>query len=214
MLERSLLMTALPRHILMALILLACAAGGFAWLGYQTSSLGRTRASLEKLGHLEPFNLTDQTGAPFPSSRLNGRIWVADFIFTRCLGPCPLMSAKMAKLQESLRDLPDVTLVSFSVDPVADTPPVLEAYAQKYKPDPDRWTFLTGDVHALYDLIQRGFKLPVGATPPPDRVEPGELITHTTRFVLVDRDGDIRGYFDSEEAGFLTRIEEAVRALH
>jgi len=202
-----------PRSMRLLLLALALLAAGFGWLGYRTAGYASRGPRLELLGQVPPFSLTERSGRVVTRSELEGQIWIANFIFTRCLGPCPVITSKMMKLQTDLADVPDVRLVSFSVDPVADTPEVLTTYAQKYKADPQRWLFLTGDVQALYELVEKGFRLPVGPQPPPGKVVEGDLITHTSRFVLVDRQGRLRGYFNSDDADFHERMLEGVSAL-
>ena len=135
------------------------------------------------LGQVPPFQLTDQTGQSFDSQSLDGHIWVADFIYTNCPGPCPMMSSQMRRVQ--LSTTPNISLVSFTVDPEHDTPPVLAAYAKHFTADPARWHFLTGEPRRLNDLGLHAFKL--------NSVD-GSLI-HSTRFVLVDGARRIRGYY-------------------
>jgi protein SCO1/2 len=137
------------------------------------------------LGQVPPFQRTAQTGQPFDSQSLDGHVWVADFIYTTCPGPCPMMSSQMHHLQLSTAATPDVTLVSFTVDAEHDTPPVLAAYAKHFTANPARWHFLTGERSRLNDLGLHAFKL--------NSVD-GSL-THSTRFVLVDGARRIRGYY-------------------
>ncbi|CAN5567641.1 hypothetical protein BH20VER3_BH20VER3_11000 [soil metagenome] len=154
--------------------------------------------TLPKDGIVPPFQLIDQTGASFGSQQLQGKIWIADFIYSTCPGPCPMISSRMGELQKPLRDT-DVKLVSFSVDPQHDTPAVLQGYAAKLNATPDRWHFLTGEKNTIYRLSRDGFKLAAseGETAGP---------IHSTRLVLVDRSGTIRGYYDATEADAVTRI--------
>lgn len=164
-------------------------------------------APLPTLGRVPAFRLTDQAGRPFSDRDLAGSIWVADFVFTHCAGPCPLMSKRMAGVQHWLRGTPGVRLVSFSVDPERDTPAVLTEYAGRYDANPSVWTFLTGDKRTIFDLALRGFKLSVqDAT----AVDP---ILHSTYFMLVDRRGQIRGAFDGAAEDGVERLTAAVRAL-
>lgn len=157
------------------------------------------REPLPVLGEVPVFRLTDQNGNPFDRSALDGRVWVADFIYTTCPGPCPLMSSKMRKLQSRSH----AALVSFTVDPRHDTPPVLAAYARVYGAEPGRWHFLTGDPAELNALGLKGFKL--------NSVD-GNL-QHSTRFVLVDRHGRIRGYYLSSEENALDRLVTDITRL-
>jgi len=148
------------------------------------------------------FQLTTQDGAPFDSKSLTGHVWVADFVYTTCTGPCPMMSSQMHQLQALTAETPDVKLVSITVDPQHDTPPVLAEYAKHFKYDPARWVFLTGD-QATLNTAGLGFKLNSvdGST------------THSTRFVLVDRRQQIRGYYLTSDDGFLHRLLHDIRQL-
>ena len=106
------------------------------------------------------FRFTERSGDPFGSDELRGKIWIADFVFTSCAGPCPIMSRRMSDLQSDLTELEDVKFVSFSVDPERDTPEVLRQYADSYGAGPN-WYFLTGDRTALYDMCLPGLRLAV-----------------------------------------------------
>ena len=128
-----------------------------------------------------------------------------DFVFTRCVLVCPILSRVMVRLQEATAAsglAENVRLVSISVDPEHDTPGVLEAYAERHGADADRWSFLTGERDAVWSLIRDGFRLLVAPTPD-DPVNP---IAHTPRVLLVDRDGHIRGMYDGT-------VPEEVEAL-
>jgi protein SCO1 len=158
---------------------------------------------LEVMGEIPAFQLTSSDGQIFDSKSLLHHIWVADFVYTTCDGPCPLMSAHMRQVQNSTAsEMPDVKLVSMTVDPVHDTPPVLAAYARHFKYDPVRWYFLTGSKEQLNDLGM-AFKL---------QSIDGSL-THSTRFVLVDRRMRIRGYYTTGEDGFMPRLMHDIRQL-
>jgi protein SCO1/2 len=158
---------------------------------------------LPVMGDVPEFVLTAQTGRPFDSKVLDGHVWVADFIYTTCPGPCPMMSAHMRQLQDSTAEIPDVRLLSITVDPAHDTPAVLTEYARHYKQDPARWFFLTGDMEKLNDLGVHAFKV--------NSVD-GSL-THSTRFVLVDRRRRIRGFYTSGEDAFMPQLLHDVRQL-
>ncbi len=158
---------------------------------------------LDTLGQLQPFQLTAQTGQPFESKSLEGHVWVADFFFTACPGPCPMMSKKLGELQRLTADLPAVKIVSFTVDPATDTPAVLTSYAQHYQADPARWFFLTGNEANLNRIGRDGFKLnPVD----------GSTI-HSTRFALVDQDMQIRGYYSTDDDNSMPKLISAIRYL-
>ncbi len=181
----------------------------FAWI-LLLVSLGpgcSSETSLPNYYALPDFSLTDQTGKPVTLHDLAGKVWVADFIFTNCGSTCPLMTEKMRKLQEALPQ--NIHLVSFTVDPTRDTPRVLAAYAEEHSADRNRWLFLTGDKEALYNICMKGFKLPLDA----EGGTPAEPIAHSTRFVLVDKQGEIRGYYSGTEEEELKRIAADAKKL-
>jgi protein SCO1/2 len=155
---------------------------------------------LPSYGTVPQFQLTNQEAQAFGSQNLAGKIWIADFIFTSCPGPCPIISTRMSELQKPLAKS-DVRLVSFSVDPEKDTPEVLRAYADKLRQEPSRWDFLTGPLETISSLSRDGFKLAIAAGE-----EPGSGPVHSTRFVLVDRRGTIRGYYDALAADGVTKL--------
>ena len=151
-------------------------------------------------GKVPPFQLTNQTGQPFGSAQLAGKIWIADFIYTTCPGPCPMISSRMGELQKPFEKT-DVQLVSFSVDPEKDTPEVLRKYAENLHADATRWTFLTGSKSTIYKLSHDGFKLAIS-----DGSDAGGIPVHSTRIVLVDRHGKIRGYYDAVGPDAITKL--------
>lgn len=161
------------------------------------------RQPLPVMGHIPEFQLTAEDGSAFTRAQLDGRIWIADFIFTNCTGPCPMMTTKMYGVEVRLRDLPDLRLVSFTVDPKRDTPEVLAKYAKVHHADPARWRFLTGDPAALSALSRDAFKL----------FSYDESLTHSTRFVLVDRKARIRGYYSTSDDDGIPNLIRDARAL-
>ena len=134
---------------------------------------------------------------------LAGKIWVADFIYTTCPGPCPRMTSQMHEVQDAIKSMPDIKLVSFTVDPAHDTPAVLAEYAKLHRASPEHWYFLTGSPATLQKLDRDTFKL-------------GSLnaeMQHSTRFVLVDRQARIRGYYDTSESRAIARLIQDIMAL-
>ena len=154
-------------------------------------------------GAIPRFTLTAQKGDTFDSSVLAGKIWVADFFFTTCGGPCPRMTSQMHEIQNATWKIPDVKLVSFTVDPARDTPQQLAEYAHVHHASPDHWYFLTGSEAALNHLGLDVFKL--------NHVD--KTLQHSTRFVLVDRQSHIRGYYDTTEPGAIAKIVADIHAL-
>lgn len=148
--------------------------------------------TLPVIGPAPAFSLIERGGATVTRDDLRGRVWVADFVFTRCAGPCPELTLRMRSLQQALQDRKDdVRLVSFTLDPEYDTPSVLQEYAKKNRADERQWLFLTGaDQKTIHDMIRNGFLQSVIAA------KDGEPIVHSTYFVLVDRQGQIRGFYD------------------
>ena len=173
--------------------------GMLLWLRNLEVSALRQR-TVSSYGTVPTFQLTNQNGQPFGSGQLAGKIWIADFIYTTCPGPCPMISGRMSELQKPL-EKSDVHLVSFSVDPEKDTPAVLRGYAGKLQAEPGRWDFLTGPKSAIYKLSHDGFKLAVS-----DGSDAQGLPVHSTRMVLVDRHGQIRGYYDATEPDAITKL--------
>src|SRR5437870_10246934 len=156
--------------------------------------------TVSSYGTVPEFVLLNQDGKNFGSAQLRGKIWIADFIYTTCPGPCPMISSRMSELQKPLEKT-DVHLVSFSVDPDKDTPQVLRSYAEKWQAEPGRWDFLTGPKSAIYKLSHDGFKLAVS-----DGSHAQGIPVHSIRMVLVDRHGQIRGYYDATEPEAVTKL--------
>jgi len=156
--------------------------------------------TISSYGTVPSFQFVNQNAQPFGSAQLNGKIWIADFIYTTCPGPCPMISTRMGELQKPLEKT-DVHLVSFSVDPEKDTPTVLRGYAEKLRAEPNRWDFLTGSKSAIYKLSHDGFKLAIS-----DGKEEAGVPVHSTRMVLVDRHGQIRGYYEATEPDAVTKL--------
>lgn len=154
---------------------------------------------LPELGDVPAFSLTDQTGATVTKEQLLGKVWVADFMFTSCPDICPGLARHMAEIQTRYAGDDRVRLVSFTVDPATDTPPVLAKYGESFGADPARWHFLTGDVGAVRTVVVDGFKQAMERVPATD-VAP-ETVIHGSRFVIVDTKGRIRAYPDPKEPG-------------
>ena len=168
--------------------------------------------NLPSLGSSPGFTLTDQRGRSFDASALAGKVWVADFVFTRCVLVCPVLSRQMVRLQEATADagLADATrFVSFSVDPEHDTPEVLAAYAERHGADTSRWSFLTGNRAEMWSLIRDDFLLLVSPTPD----NPINPIEHSPRMLLIDRTGEIRGRYDGTVPEEVDALERDLRRL-
>jgi len=168
-----------------------------------TEGQSGTSTELRRMRIVPPFSLTERSGRTITNHDLAGKIWVADFIYTTCPGPCPMMTRQMRILQDqTAREMSDVRLLSFTVDPAHDTPPVLAEYAGHYRVDTARWSFLTGEQSKLND-VGLAFKL---------NTVDGSM-THSTRFVLIDRHMRIRGYYLTSEDAFLPKLMHDLRQL-
>jgi protein SCO1/2 len=173
------------------------------------------RGALPQYGRVPAFTLTDQTGQPLSSRELDGKVWVADFVFTSCSEVCPRLTSEMAKLQRYLvnRGADGRTrLVSISVDPARDTVERLAAYAAGFQADPRVWKFATGPAQQIEDAVVRGFKMGISREPD-DGSADGFAIVHGTRFVLVDGAGQIRGYYDAGDALQMERLRLDLSSL-
>jgi protein SCO1/2 len=160
---------------------------------------------------LPDFALTAVTvdgTSPLDRRALAGRVWVADFVYTTCAGPCPLLSAHMQALQKRLPK--SIGLLSFTVDPDHDSPEVLTVYARGFGADPQRWLFVTGDKPALIKLFRDGFQ--ISAVESKDAPQ-GQNVAHTTKFVLLDSESRIRAYYDGDDPASIDRLAADAAAL-
>ena len=174
--------------------------------------VGNRRPQPPILLDLPAFEFTNQDGKVFGSEQLRGKVWIANFIFTRCVLSCPVQTSHMAKLQQHLAQSAgwhDIALVSFSVDPEFDTPEVLTEYGTQYGADFAHWRFLTGHRSLIWDLSKNGFKLPVEERP----MEVGLPLFHAPHLVLVDRQLRIRGFFNGMTEEEFEQISDDVERI-
>lgn len=189
-----------PRLSRRSALLLSAAAFGSAC---------RRPSDLEQLGNVGAFQLTDQQGRAVSAETMRGHVWAAAFFFTRCPTVCPRITRRMRDLQVAAgkQGVP-LDLVSFSVDPENDTPQVLQAYAQQYGADPGTWRFLTGDLEVVRKTSEQGFKLALDGKVTPGAEHLG--LFHGSHLVLVDKVGQIRGYYrTSEDAQMAQLLKDA-----
>lgn len=149
------------------------------------------------------FLLTDQDAQPFGLSSMHGKVVLLDFIFTHCPGPCPMLSTKFSHVQRRLGEHlgTQVMLVSVSIDPRRDTPPVLKAYAERYRADLSGWKFLTGsprDILLVATAYGAGYR---GGS--------GGIVDHRLLTCVIDRDGLVVQVFD----GLNHSVDELLAAL-
>lgn len=205
------------RFLLLGLSILALGIilGTFFWLKLAprpglTGWDAKPLEGLHRYGAVPEFSLVERSGKQTTLNDLRGSIWVADFIYTTCTDTCPMQTAAMARLQEEWKDKTELKLASFSVDPETDTIEVLSRYADRYKAR-QRWLFLTGDKEEIGRLVQEGFKL--SAVPVVSAGSTESVILHSPRFVLIDKQAQIRGYYDSRDQQALERLKKDVETL-
>lgn len=211
-LNKPLLQTAIWGTLIVVLV---AVVGVGIWSLFHGKTAGGTVAQLQVYGTVPDFQLIERSRKPVSRADFAGTIWIADFIFTRCPGVCPLLSVRMAALQDKLqqtRETP-VKLVSFSVDPEWDSPEELQRYAQRYNADPEQWLFLTGELPNMYTLISEGFRLSVARLSPEDQKKADMPIVHSDRFVLIDQQFRIRGYYRGTEEAALAQLLKDIETL-
>lgn len=187
-------------------VVLASIIGIAAW-----RELRPGREPLPVLATVPDFSLTERDGDSLGIADLRGNLWVADFIFTRCGGTCPIMTTNMGEIQQALlqRGYGDVKLVSFTVDPQYDTPEVLRTYAEGYGARAGVWYFITGPGEAIQSLATKGFHLSAAT----GEAGTDDGIVHSIRFVLVDRLGQIRAYYEGTDDGVIPHLLEDIKYL-
>jgi protein SCO1/2 len=164
-------------------------------------------------GVVPDFSLSDQDGRMVSLADWRGQIHVADLIFTRCAGECLLMAATFQKLQTVLPASPSVRLVSLTSDPAYDTPAILKKYGDRFGARAGVWTFLTGPKEQMRRLAMDGLKLAMMDKKPSEQDTPVDLVIHSAKLVLIDRNGRIRGYFDGETADSIPPLLAALQTL-
>lgn len=163
-----------------------------------SSSRTHQQLKLPVLFSVPDFTLTNQFGQPFGLSQLRGQVWVANIIFTKCGGPCPRLSARMAELQTALPRGSGVKLVTLTTDPGHDTPSVLNAYSRRFQAQPDRWQFLTGTKQQIAEVAVRGLKMTALEKEAAQMESATDLFIHSTILVVVDKRGQIRASIETE----------------
>jgi protein SCO1/2 len=161
------------------------------------------------------FDLINEKGQKFSSSSLKGKIYVANFFFTRCGSICPKISSQLSRVQDTFNKDADLKLISISVDPVYDHPEKLQAYAKRFDANQEQWTFLTGEKRVIYPLILKGFHVPLADASEYDAAikNPDETFIHSERLVLVDRAGVIRGFYVGTDKKEVDRLLVEIKVL-
>jgi protein SCO1 len=173
-----------------------------------------SRSHLPEYGEIQSFALTNQLGQMLTLQDLKGNVWVADIIFTSCPGPCPRMTEEMSKLHNTFPADAPLRFVTLTTHPENDSPAVLKAYAQKFGADPQRWQFVTGSKSELLQNLAVGsLKLAAVEKDEAERQNADDLFIHSTTFVMVDKRGKIRGFYESLEPGFQEKILPDIKSL-
>jgi protein SCO1/2 len=173
-------------------------------MAYALSLMELNRAHQRALPVLNPvadFTLMNQDGRATTLADLSNHVWIADIIFTRCAGPCPIMSQQMKSLQDALPETSRAKLVTLTTDPDFDTPPVMKKYGERFGADFNRWMFLTGSKAEIAGLAGDSLKLSAVPVKPEDRKNDADLFIHSTIFVVVDRHARLRGVFETGGEG-------------
>ncbi len=161
---------------------------------------------------LGDFALMDASGKTFTRNSLRGRVWIVNAVYSRCPGPCSRMTQETARLQEQLSTYDQIRFLSVTVDPDFDTPAVLKEYAKVNGADESRWIFLTGPKTEVRRFIQQGLRLAVEELPPGETGPEGP-ITHSTKFILLDAETRIRGYYDGLDSQACAKLARDARLL-
>lgn len=204
------------RVVLWGVMLMVLVGLGVVWwtASRDRAGGGPVEASeLPVVSEIPPFTLRSHRGEEIQPEDLGGRPWVGDLIFTRCRLSCPRMTETMASLGEALP--PGVRRVSVTTDPEYDQPEILADYARSHGIDPEQgdWLFLTGREAEIRRLVTEGLLLGYERAEPGAGADPDQPIVHSTRFVLVDAEGRVRGYYDAFEDSELDRLVEDARSL-
>ena len=198
--------------LLAGLVLLwSCAPSGGGVAHSAGIEIAADPESPKEFGPIPDFALIDQRGRTVRRADLLGRPWVMATIYSRCTGPCPAVSSRMADLQQRLEGT-DVLLVSVSVDPDYDSSEVLSDYAASWEADPERWLFLTGAQEEIERFVREGLWMAVGRDES-GTVPVGQAVTHDTRLVAIDRQGRRRGWYDQDEPAEVGRLLARMRFL-
>ena len=154
-------------------------------------------------GAVPDFEFTDSNGETITREDMEGKVWVADFIFTTCTMACPIMTGNMNIIHKSFKEDNNVRIVSISVYPEYDTPEILKEYASRYNANTDRWHFLTGPEESVKNIIKTGFKIG----------DYEDIIFHSEKFALVDISGNIRGYYSGMKTEDMSKLKKDIKKL-
>jgi protein SCO1/2 len=195
---------------------LFAALGGYLWTRSSKSAgieMHPVETTLEEFGKVPGFSFPSHIGEALSLKDLKGKVWVLYSFFAGCPSICPVMNKNMMKVQEAFKEIPEFKIVGITVNPKDDTVQLLSKYSENFKAIPGKWYYLTGEKKPIYTLLREGFKLGTEEVPPAERGGPNDFI-HSEKFVLVDREGTIRGYYNGTDVHEVeTLIVDAKRLL-
>ena len=168
---------------------------------------------LPVISQLNDFNLTNQFDKPVRLARFVDKVWFADIVFTRCAGPCPTMTKRMAELQSHFADNPEVAFATLTTDPEFDTPEVMKRFAQRHDAQDKNWDFLTGTKSEIVRLAVDEMKLIAREKPKGEQVTPEDLFIHSSYFVVIDQRGRLRGVLESLDDGWKEKAVDLATQL-
>jgi protein SCO1/2 len=157
---------------------------------------------------IAPFQFVDQDSASVTNATFEDKIYVADFFFTSCRTICPIMKTQMVRVYEATKEMPDVLLLSHTIDPEYDTVALLHDFAERLGVESKRWHFVTGKKDSIYKIAQTSYF----ATAMEDKSEPDGFI-HSGAFLLIDKKGRIRGKYDGTKEEEVNRLIVDIKKL-
>jgi len=163
---------------------------------------------VRKYHKIADFSLVNQNGETITQEYYKDKIYIADFFFTTCLTICPIMTDHMVKIQDKIKNDEDVYLLSHTVFPVSDSVPVLKEYAKEKGVIDEKWNLVTGDKKQIYDLARKSYL----ATKSTGDGGPYDMI-HTENFVLVDKNSQIRGFYDGTDPEAIENLMHDLKVL-
>ena len=158
--------------------------------------------NLPVISKLTDFTLTNQINHPVGLAKFADKVWFADIVFTRCAGPCPTMTKRMAELQAHFADNPNISFATLTTDPEFDTPKVMKRFAKRHGVQDENWDFLTGEKSEIVRLAVDEMKLIAREKPAGEQATPEDLFIHSSYFVVIDRKGRLRGVLESLDEGW------------
>lgn len=169
-------------------------AGFMAYYYHATRTMPKTLAVLGEPGHkVDTFTFYNQDGKLITQADTKGKVYVAEYFFATCQGICPKMNENMRLVYDAYRGNPDVLILSHTVDPKKDSSAALKAYAERFNADSKQWMFLTGSKKRLYDMARWSYL--ISADDDTAGISIDKDFIHDNHFVLVDRNGRLRGRF-------------------